>query len=903
LTTDSPRRVAAGSRIGGYEVVALVGAGGMGEVYRARDTKLNREVALKILPALVSVDATRLARFRREAHVLASLNHPNIAAIHGFEDSSDQQALVLEFIDGPTLADIVARGAMPFDEAAPIARQICDALEAAHEQGIVHRDLKPANIKVRPDGTVKVLDFGLAKVLEPAAADSATAVASPTITSPALTRLGLILGTASYMSPEQAKGRDADKRSDVWAFGCVLYEMLTGKRAFEGDEVSETLASILKSEPDWHALPPTVPPSIRALVEGCLKKDRRERIGDLSAARFVLNQPALAPAASAGRAPRSRVPLWKLAAIAIVGAAIGAAAAASYWMSRRSAAPQIARFTFEAPQGQLFSRPRQAVAISPDGTRIVYATNVQLYVRSIVDFDAKPLPGTERALNPVFSPDSQSVAFFSDGSLRTINLGGGTPVPLVKVGVGPSGLDWTASGIYYSQTGIGIMRVSVNGGKPEAVVPMDGSTGLAHGPQLLPDGKTLLFTFTDDTSVGSSGDRWNVARVVIQSLETGKRQTLLEPGANARYLPTGHIVYALGSTLFARPFDPATLTFTGNAVPVLEGVQRVISVDSGASQFALSDAGTLVYVPGTWTLGMQQVFTFDRAAAAKPLKLPPGSYDYPRVSPDGKHLAYQTSDGKQSFVAVYDLSGTRAAARLTFGGNDRFPIWAADSRHVVFQSDRAGIPAIFRQSVDGGAAEQLTTPDAGTSHVPEAWLPNGDVLLYNIASRQKTSLWMLSVRDRKASQFGSVSSTLLPTGAVFSPDGKWVAYQSGDVSSGEGDVFVEPFPPNGTKHQIARGGRPQWSHDGKELFFIPGPNQFSVVKVTTSPAFRFTDPVAVPRAFGVSGPLSPRAYDITSQGEIIGTAVPTQIAGAQSTREVRVVLNWFEDLKARVPSK
>ena len=887
--------LASGTRFGSYEISSPLGAGGMGEVYRARDTKLGRDVALKILPATFRLDPDRLARFKREAQVLASLNHPNIAAIHGFEDSTEHPALVLELVEGPNLAERLTQGAIPIDEALAVARQICSALEAAHDQGIVHRDLKPANITVRPDGMVKVLDFGLAKALEPIA-DATDAMSSPTITSPALTQMGIILGTAAYMSPEQARGRPADKRSDIWAFGCVLYEMLTGRRTFDGEEVSDTLASVLKSDPDWRALPPSLPPTIRVIVEGCLKKDRRERIGDMSAVRFLLNQPVTPTATTSvpPRAPRAR---WFGAALLTAGAAVGALAMAGVWEVQPVPPAHVTGFSIGLPEGHQFSLPRIAVAISPDGTRIVYAAEGRLYLRSMADLESRPIPGTEGGIGPVFSPDSRFLAFSVGGELKQIAVSGGVPVPLCRTGIVPSSVTWDAAGILFTLPGRGVLRVSRAGGDPEVLVEVGSSDGLASDAQLLPDGDTVLFTQTTDMGVGSTSQRWNVARVVVHSLKSGKRDTLFEPGNGARYVPTGHIVYALGDTLFIRSFDLKNLRVSEPS-PIVDQIRPVIAVETGGAQFAFSSTGTLVYLPGFGVSDVQQLYLFDRSGSGELLKLQPGVYNYPRVSPDGNLLAYQTTDGKQSYIALYYLK-TGETARLTYGGNNQFPIWSRDGKYVAFQSNRFGDPAVFRQSIDGGEAEQLTKPEPGTSHVPEAWSPKEDVLLVNITNRDSSALWTFSMRDRRLTRFADVTSTLIPTNAVFSPDGRWIAYQASE-SRTEGGVYVRPYPPNNERHQIAQGGRPLWSHDGTELFYIPGPTQLRVVTITTQPRFRTNDPKRVPRGFGVSGPLSPRMFDMTSDGRILGGAPPKD--GAKGlpapATELRVVLNWFEELKA-----
>ena len=698
-----------GSKLGSYEIVAPLGAGGMGEVFRARDARLGRDVALKVLPDLFAKDPDRLARFKREAQLLAALNHPNIAAIYGLEDSGPSTssghavALVLELVEGPTLADRIAEGPVPLDEAMRIARQIGGALEAAHEQGIIHRDLKPANIKVRPDGTVKVLDFGLAKALEPVA-PVGDQPAAPTITSPALTRMGVILGTAAYMSPEQAKGRAADKRSDIWAFGCVLFEMLTGSRPFEGQEVSDTLASVLKSDPEWQALPAALPPTVRALVEGCLKKDPRDRIADISTARFVLGQPQTS-ATPLPVTPASRPSVWRRLVPVLAGAAVGAAAIIATMAIPRGNPPpppaQVTRFTPTLPANQQFTLARHALAIAPDGTHIVYSADGRLYLRSLSEFDARPIAGTEGALNPMFSPDGQTVAFWAGSTLKRIDIRGGVPVDLYRSGSVPPRTSWDDKGIMFSQWGTGIVRVSPDGGKPSVVVAIDGATGRPDSPQLLPDGRTILYTLLDEG--GFDDNRWDSARIVVQPLAGGERKTLIEGGSDAQYVPTGHIVYAVRGTLFARAFDLPTLGFTGGAVPVVEGVRRATAAVTGMAQYAFSNSGALVYLPGP-TSEQEGVFVYDRKGGAQALKLPPGSYRYPRVSPDGTRVAFDSSEGKEAYVSIYELSGKPGRRGSRYGSNNRYPVWSGDGRHVAFQSDRNGTPSVFWQAIDGGRA-------------------------------------------------------------------------------------------------------------------------------------------------------------------------------------------------------
>jgi serine/threonine protein kinase len=888
-----------GTHLGSYQILALLGAGGMGEVYKARDTKLGRDVALKTLPDSVSGDSERLARFRREAHLLAALNHPHIASIYGLEETNSQRFLVLELVAGETLAARIQRGPLPVGEALAIAQQIAEALEAAHEKGIIHRDLKPANIALTPDDQVKVLDFGLAKAADAAAApDGITPLNSPTITSPVMaTGLGVFLGTAAYMSPEQARGRAADKRSDVWAFGCVLFEMLTGKRAFEGDEVSDTLATILKSEPAWSALPPLLPPAIGSLLQGCLEKNHRERISDISAARFVLKRLSSTPTNARTPVRPTKSPIkWVLLGVAS-GAAF-AATAVGFWP--RPTTPRslpVTRFAVAVPDGRLLTLSRRAVAVSPDGTRIAYVADGRLYLRSLADAEARPITGADPGIHPAFSPDGESLVFWTDPALKRISVTGGMPITLCETAPAPYGIDWSESGIVFVQPGAGILRVSANGGAPEVLVPVGPDGGLAQGPQLLPDGETLLFTLAP--LAPSSYSFWERAHIVTQSIKTGARKTLIDAGSDGRYLPTGHLTYMVEGTLMAVPFDVRRMQVTGGAVPVVEGVRRSGAAVGFAAQFAFSTSGVLVYVPGPTRAGHDDVFVYDRQGNATALKLPRGSYSYPRVSPDGKSLALETYDGKQTAVSVYDLSGTSTVRRLTFGGNNRLPIWSADGKRIAFQSDREGDHAIFWQPVGGGTADRLTRPERGTWHMPESWSPRDDVFLFGVRNEKETSLWTFSLADRKASRFDDVTSIGVPTNATFSPDGRWIAYQSGVGGGGEATTYVQPFPANGTKFELVRGGRPMWARDGKELFFVPAPSQFMAVSVRTDPTFGFGAPVSIPRRFGLAPPANPRPYDILPDGRIV--AVDAANAGEQNSQQIQVVLNWFEELQMKLP--
>jgi len=905
--------LAPGARIGPYEIAGALGAGGMGEVYRARDAKLNRDIALKVLPELFALDPDRLARFKREAQVLASLNHPNIAAIYGFEESHPLQALVLELVDGPTLADRIAQGPIPIDEAVPIARQIAEALEAAHEQGIIHRDLKPANIKLRPDGTVKVLDFGLAKAFEPAAARAGDATISPTITSPAMTQLGVILGTAAYMSPEQAKGRQADKRSDVWAFGAVLFEMLSGQRVFKGDDIADTLAAVLRQDIDWTALPGSTPVSIRRLIARCLDRDVKRRLRDIGEARIVLEDPASlasGDAAAAGRASHLR---WRRAipvALTAIVAAILASTAARYLGAKPPMPPAVTRFPVVLPEGQAFAQPatRHVSALSNDGAQMVYAANARLYLRSMSALDVHAIQGTEGfdgITDPVFSPDGKSVAFYAaaDRTLKRIATAGGAVVTICAAD-NPHGMSWGPHGIVFGQGRKGIMRVSPNGGPVDLIVRVKDDEE-AHGPQLLPGGQHVLFTL----ATGTTFDRWDDAQIVVQSLTSGERTTLFKGGSDARYVPTGHLVYGDSRTIYATAFDTQRLRATGERVPMVVGVLRGAGGTTGAYQFSVSDTGSLIYIPGPAVVASTergQLAFVDRKGAIEPLKLPPGQHLFPRASPDGTRIAFGTDDGKEAIIWIFDLSGTKAVQRLTFGGNNRFAVWSPDSSHLAYQSDRDGDLAIFRQSAVGGSAERLTKPGQGESHEPESWHPKGDALMFSAVKRSDISLWTLSLSDRTATPFGNVHSAF-PTGARFSPDGRWVAYAS--TTQGTTAIYVEPFPATGVKHQLSGPGfdsphEVAWSPDGTELLYIPKIFGFEAVKITTQPTFAFGTAVPVPRPFRVGAPNFRTPYDMAPDGRVLGLVVPGQseFTPLNIPRQINVVVNWFEELRARVPA-
>jgi eukaryotic-like serine/threonine-protein kinase len=915
-----------GTRLGSHEIVGLLGVGGMGEVYRATDTRLKRDVAIKVLPEAFLGDPDRVARFQREAELLASLNHPNIAAIYGLEQRDRIIAIVLELVEGETLADVIARGPIALADALPVAHQICEALEAAHDKGVVHRDLKPANIKITPDGRVKVLDFGLAKMLDPAEAGSAKAGAmsmSPTLSVHA-TYAGVILGTAAYMSPEQARGKPVDRRTDVWAFGCVLYEMLTGKHAFEpGETVSDAIASVLTREPDATTLPADTPPPIRRLLRRCLHKDPQQRLPHIGAVRLEIEDArvgspeervASTPAAAEPLARRSRGGPRALAVVALLALAALASGYAA-WKLKPESARSIARFNLALPSDQTFtSTLRQFVALSPDGSTIAYIANGRVWIRPLSGLDARPVTASEVVpTSPVFSPDGQSIAFTSasERALKRAAITGGTAMTLASPIDVPFGLSWDASGILIGQVGKGILRVSSNGGRPEVIVPVPNDE-MATAPQMLPGGTSVLFSLKKAT------ETWDQAKVVVQRLDTNQRTTVITGGADGRYAPTGHVMYAASGVLLAVPFDVKTLTVTGAPVPIIDGIQRtlVTTGGTGLAQYAFSTTGDLVYVAGSAKVsalgGDRDLAIFDRNGGAQPLKLPPGAYRAPRVSPNGKFVAFDSDDAGDEVVWIYELAGGSAPRRLTFGGRNRSPVWSPDGQWVAFESDREGDPGMFRQRADGsGPAERLTRPEKGAAHTPQSWSPDGAHILVTVRKEQQFTLQTWSTRDRTLTPLGEVQS-VEPTEAAFSPDGRWVVYQSRTANRPR-EVFVQPFPPNGAKYLVPIGpntatggaGHPHWTRKGAEIVVNAAPTQNYAISFKTTPQVAFGQPVDFPR-IGRSEPnpsTGRRAADAMPEGDRIVGITQGVGQGGQVAPMMTMVLNWFADVKQRVPVK
>ena len=854
MPTPTKMTLSAGQRLGTFEILAALGAGGMGEVYHARDLKLGRDVAIKVLPVAFVTDSERLGRFQREARLLAALNHPHIASIFGLEESGETTFLAMELVEGESLADRVQAGALGPDESLQIARQIGEALAAAHDKGIIHRDLKPANVMVTSDGRVKVLDFGLAKMLEgPAGAISATL--SPTLSVQA-TMAGTILGTAAYMSPEQARGRAVDKRTDIWAFGCVLYEMLTGRRAFEGDDVTDTIAAVVRGEPNWSAIPLETPTRVVDVARRCLVKDPGRRFADISVPLFLLSEDAPAAPAAATAERANPVPRWKRRCASSTAVLLTAAVAAgAAWMMRPAPAspPVVTRFTMSLPQGQQFTNTgRQIVDVSRDGSQLVYVANQRVYLRGMDDLEPSLIPGSDlggNILNPVLSPDGREVAFWygPDGTIRRLAVAGGAAL-VVSSSPPVFGMRWDEEGLVFGQTGgKEIARVSPAGGTPEVIVKV-GDDELASSPQLLPDGRGVLF------SLRKTADVWDKAQVVVQTAD-GSRKVLVNGGADGRFVTSGHLLYAVAGVLMAVPFDLEGLEVTGGAVQVVEGVRRASSIGTGTAtaQFSVANNGSLVYVPGPARLaseaGDRRLAIYDGKGGIELINMPLGSYQAPRVSRNGRTVAFENGDDTTVNVWVVDLDGKSAPRRLTFGGQNRAPVWSADGQWVAFQSDREGDLAIYRQRADGSAAaERLTKPEKGIVHIPQSWSPDGAHVLFSVGNNREYTLQAMAVADRKTREIPDVRSGF-STEASFSPDGRWIAYQIREQrDQGVTQSFVQPFPPTGAKYLVPQpGGHPYWSTKGDRLILNNGAGGSMAVGITTSPQVSFSPPVEVSR--------------------------------------------------------
>jgi len=914
----------AGSRIGPYEITSQIGVGGMGEVYCAIDTNLGREVAVKVLPDIFADDPERLARFEREARTLASLNHPGIAIIYGVERTPAVRALVMELIDGETLADRLARGPVPLDEALPIARAIADALQAAHDHGIIHRDLKPANVKVRQNGTVKVLDFGLAKAMEPTGAASGMPQ-SPTITSPAMTRIGVILGTAAYMSPEQARGRPADRRADIWAFGVTLFEILTGRQLFDGETVSDTLASVLKNEPDWNLLPPDTPPAIRRLLRRCLAKDPQRRLSSAADASIEIDEALGAPAPD--MPARRERPRWLYAAFA-VAVLIGATLAAlATWLAMRPAGtspPVVARFEIPSTVPLAVFNPDRGVALSPDGKLLVYRTTTTTpfgtfgsggaapwAIHRLAALDTKLIAGITRGRSLFFSADSRSIGFFDTTELKRISVDGGTPATICAYTGLPRGASWAQDETIVFATNnpeskTGLLRVPAGGGTPAVLTTLDAAHGeVGHWfPSVLPGGRGVLFTV-------SSG-RGDTMQVAVLDLRTNNRIMLVR-GSHAEYVEPGYLLYVADGSLRAVRFDLDSLQVRGDPTAV---VDRVLVGASGAAHYAVARTGVLVYVNSSEQRSTKSLVWIDRTGRETPINVPPRAYTDVAVSPDSTEAALTIGDQAASDLWIWHFGRETLTPMPSAAGLNTSASWTSDGRYIVFGSTRAGAPNVYIQRADGtGAASRLAVsnaPQVPTSIAPHelAIVANGtttktarDVVLISFASSAGSWDGLASAASPPSPEVRPLVDTASDEfGGTLSPNGRYLAYQSNE--GGTFQVYVRPFPEvrAGKTLISTRGGvQPQWAANGRELFYIADGNVLMRVPVQTSgTTFVSGTPLA---AFGSRGAVDGLlAYASGSDGRLLVIKESTSTAGnSAAATPIVVVLNWLQELTRLLP--
>ena len=876
--------LAPGTRIGCYEVVSIVGAGGMGEVYRARDTRLRRDVAVKILPARFADDAERLARFEREAQVLASLTHPHIAAIHGFEDHDDIHALVLEFVEGETLADRIARGPVPLDEALPVARQIAEALEAAHEHGIVHRDLKPANIKITPDGAVKVLDFGLAKLAD---ASSASAMPtplslSPTITSPALmTQAGMLLGTAAYMAPEQAKGKPADKRSDIWAFGTVLYEMLTGRRAFGGDDVTDTLAAVMKDVPKYDALSPRTPRRLRHLLERCLERDVKMRLRDIGEARIELAAIAAGQLDEAAPPAASRHALW-LGAGVLVGTALTTAALLMWGRPPSATVGPRARFQVTLPENVQLAEASGGISVSPDGRLVVFTANGgkgrSLWLRPIDGDDTKALPGTENATLPFWSPDSASVGFFAADKMKRLTISTGTiQVICGDISQAPGGGAWNQDDIiiFSPQLEGALFQVPATGGTPKPLTSLDEASHESNHmwPAFLPDGRHYLYQASAGIYIGTLGSTDRTLLIRQESLDLTAVQ----------YSPSGHLVYVRNHQLVARPFDLETRTLTGDEFPLADGFGIG---GPGRPPFGVSQTGVLVYrrrgEPATY-----RVTWFGRDGTRQGTIGSPGPYAALNLSPDGQTLALTRFTEKETSIWLLDVArGT--STRFTSDPYSVVPIWSPQGDRVVFSSVRDSPPNPFIRTLAGAETRVAKLPYQVRI---TSWAADGRTLVGQLLEpRTRWDLWLFSASGETPptplikTQFGEEDGQI-------SPDNRWIAFTSNET--GVAEIYVTTFPKPGRPVRVSTdsGIRARWRDDGTELFF-QSKGKVMAASIT-----------AAAGAAGDAGPTVGIPRELFALPEGINDWIPTRggqrfLLNMEETKAlpapIEVVLNWSQ---------
>src|ERR1017187_9174809 len=891
------------SSIAHYRITAKIGQGGMGEVYRATDTKLGRQVAIKVLPEAFAQVPDRLTRFAREARVLASLNHPNIAAIYGVEE----RALIMELVEGPTLAEQIAQGAVPLDEALAIAREMTEALEYAHDRGVVHRDLKLANIKPAPEGHVKVLDVGLAKARasEPASGDP---ISSPTVTAEH-TAVGLVLGTPAYMSPEQARGRPADRRSDIWAFGVVLLEMLTGRRL--------PLAMLILADQDLSGLPAGTPAAVERLLRRCLERDPRRRLQAIGEARLIVEEALAGPGPEEKPAAPAPLAAWQSGwAWLAAGVAMAAACAAVWWLKPAPPVTRVVgRFEYFLPEGQLFTRTgRHMLAVSPDGAKFVYVANKQLYLRAMNELEAQPVRGTnEDPMEPVFSPDGQWLAYFTPAggpssassawTLKKVAVAGGASITLAQLPAPPYGATWRNGRIAFGVNTGGAMVQAVpdSGGPLRTLATADASKESVSQPQLLEDGKHLLFVLREKADAQSEG------RIVVQALDGKDRRTLVNGGSDPRVLPTGQLLYIHDGTLLAVPLDRKRLAVTGGPVLVVEGVTE--TQITWAGQFAVSSVGTLVFRPGSAQSARALVW-IDRDGHEQPIKAKARPYQFARLSPDGKKIAVGSNDEEHD-VWTFDLAN-ETLTRVTSGPAYEYsPVWTSDNKYLFFASGPSatgpGVPFdVYRKAADGtGTTETLTERLEGG--YPMSLAPDGKSLVYLGFSPQSASELFVLPLDPKGPPRGLFPDAKFnEVNASISPDGRWLAYDSNE--SGQMEVYVRPFPAvDSGRWQISSEGgtRPLWSRSGRELFFLNAAHRMSVVAVQPGSTFTYAKPQLLFDATNYTYAENPfRYFDISADGKRFLMIKNADASKDAATRpSIVVVSNCFDELKPRTHAR
>ena len=878
----------AGVRVSSYEIIDLIGAGGMGEVYRARDLKLKRDVAIKVLPDTFAEEHERIARFQREAELLASLNHTNIATVYDFEEAGDRHFLVMEFVEGETLADRLKHGPLPLDETLQIGKQIAEALEAAQQKGITHRDLKPANIKITPDGKVKVLDFGLAKMLDTSKTEDLSN--SPTLVSGSVG--GVILGTAAYMSPEQARGKTVDRRTDIWALGCVLYEALTGKQAFAGENISDTLAAVLRGEPDWSALPVGTPRRLRDLLQRCLRKDPHERLHDPADVRIELEDLAIA---GTEREEKPRAP-YLFAALAFALLAGIVLASAFWWTLRRPTGSLIPmHLSLELEPGAVSAATAfdDVFAISPDGKFVAYVVaregKRQLFLRGLRDSVGKPIAGTEDGVTPFFSPDGQWIGFLSGKELKKVPVSGGSPVTIATLsGLAFAGAVWGSDNtiVFVPDFNAGISRVTADGGTPQLLLKTDIEKDRIafQDPTLLPQGRGILFTMI-------SGRATTFNDVDIALLEKGATEPriLLHGGTTVRYVPTGHLVYVRDGTLFAVPFDLSRLVVTGTPVPVLEGLEKNAW---GSSLYSISENGTLIYEHAASIRRGNLLVVIDRKGNIQAIT---DGRSYPSefaLSPNGRQVAARVLAVNDD-IWTFDIAGG-TPLRLTFEAFDEiFPVWTPDGRRIAFGS-RTG--NIFWKSADGTGQRQEISRGQYTRY-PGSFSPDGKILAFvEVHPATQGDIWVMSLDgDRRAQPFQNTDAD--EWSPRFSPDGRWIAYASNE--SGRHEIYIRPMSSAGGRKRISTEGGtwPTWARNSREIFFAAGDKIAAVsLDAEGNRVGQQRTIVETPRVEGYRFESDAPYYDVMPDDEHFVLRLTPQYA---SPTHYNVVLNWLEELKTR----